>query len=157
MYPALGTQVPSLWYIGIQLSATCSPVYHINQAFGLYGPKGITWRTGWRTECCRLKLYGDPDLFSGLGSLVLKKQEVLIVNTHHKNYMTKIQKLYKGSPRSFVYLVGGSLPGEAILQMRQLTLSGMIARLTNEDPCNSHALCVYTDSIARAELVKPTR
>ena len=92
-----------------------------------------------------LKLYGDPVLFSGLGSLVLKKQEVLIVDTHHKNYITAIQKLYKGTPRSFVYLVGGSLPGEAIVHLRQLTLFGMIARLSDKDPLKSHALYMLTE------------
>ena len=75
-----------------------------------------------------LTIYGTSVLFSGVSSLYLNKREVMTLNNQHNNNVRNIQRLFMGTPRSFYLLVGGSLPGEAILHSRQLSLFGMICR-----------------------------
>ena len=93
-----------------------------------------------------MKLYGDPVLFSGLSSLVLSKSEIKMLDNHHKNTLRNMLKMFKGTPRSFICLVGGSLPGEAILHLKQLTLFGMIARLP-DDPLHHHAIYILSQQL----------
>ena len=75
------------------------------------------------------QVYGIPVLLSGLGALVLSKPELNLVNQHHKEITSNLQRLLPGTPRSVVYFLGGTLPGEALLHIRQLTIFGMISRL----------------------------
>ena len=75
------------------------------------------------------QVYGIPVLLSGLGPLVLSKPEVNLVNQHHKEITSNLQRLLPNTPRSVVYFLGGTLPGEALLHIRQLTIFGMISRL----------------------------
>ena len=93
-----------------------------------------------------LKLYGEAVLFSGLGTLFLNKTEISVLNKQQNNNVRNIQRLYKGTPQSFYLLVGGSLPGEAILHLRQLTLFGMICRLEPNNPLRKHAQFVLSYS-----------
>ena len=74
-------------------------------------------------------VYGVPVLLSGLAALVLQKSEVSLINQHHKEVLRNLQRLHPGTPRSVIYFLAGSLPGEALLHIRQLTLFGMISRL----------------------------
>ena len=75
------------------------------------------------------QVYGIPVLLSGLGPLVLSKPEFNIVSQHHKEITSNLQRLLPCTPRSVVYFLGGTLPGEALLHIRQLTIFGMICRL----------------------------
>ena len=75
---------------------------------------------------------------SGLASLFLQKYEIDLVDSHYKVTLENLQKLHPRTPRSVVYFLGGSLPGTAILHMRQLSLFGMICLLLS-DPLNQHA------------------
>ena len=88
-------------------------------------------------------LYANSVLMSGLASLVLFSSEMSLVEQHYKDTLQNIQKLHQNTPRSVVFFLAGCLPAQAILHMKQLSLFGMIARLT-EDPLNLHARNVLT-------------
>ena len=84
------------------------------------------------------QLYGTPVLFSGLGSLVLSPAETKIIDHHYQQTIQNLQRLHDKTPRSLVFLMAGSLTGEAILHLKQLTLFIMICHLPG-DPLNIHA------------------
>ena len=77
------------------------------------------------------RIFGIPVLFSGLAALILKKSEVDILNSHVKNILQGLLKLYPKTPEPVIFLVAGTLPGEAILHQKQLTLFDAITRLPN--------------------------
>ena len=74
------------------------------------------------------QMYGTPVLLSGLGALVLNSAEIQILNQHCKVTIEGIQKLLPRTPPPVVFFLGGSLPGKALLHLRQLNLFGMICR-----------------------------
>ena len=80
--------------------------------------------------CLRVeKLYALPVLLSGLSALVLSQHETGIINSFHKNTLSRLMKLYDRTPDSAVYFLAGSLPGSALLHLRQLSVFGMICHL----------------------------
>ena len=83
-------------------------------------------------------LHCTPVLFSGLATLVLNKAEIGIIDKHYQYTMQNLQRLHRKTPRSIVLFLAGSLPGEAILHMRQLSLLSMICHLP-DDPLHQHA------------------
>ena len=89
------------------------------------------------------KLYGTPVLMSGLPSMVLKKHEVDLVNQHYKKTLLNLQRLHDKTPECVVYFLGGHLPGEAILHLRQLSLLSMISRLPH-NVLHQHAIHILT-------------
>ena len=91
------------------------------------------------------ELYGSPKLFSGLASLVLTKPETAIIDSHFQKTIMNLQKLPDRTPRCFVFLLAGCLPGEAVLHLKQLSLFMMICHLP-QDPLNIHAKHVLLTS-----------
>ena len=86
---------------------------------------------------------GTPVLMSGLASLVLSPKETSSVDQQLKRTLQNTLKLPAGShPSPFVYFAAGSLPGTAILHLKQITLFGMICRLPTCEPLNEHAIHV---------------
>ena len=83
------------------------------------------------------KLFGAPVLPPGLASLVLRDSELKILDGHYISTLRNLLKLFDTTPRSFIYLLAGSLPASAILHPRQLTLFLMICHLQG-DPLHSH-------------------
>ena len=83
-------------------------------------------------------LYGMPKLFSGFATLVMSKVETKIIDGHYQKTIMNLQRLHDKTPRCFVFLLAGCLPGEAILHQKQLTLFMMICHLP-QDPLNTHA------------------
>ena len=75
-----------------------------------------------RTE----KVYGTPVLFSGLGSLYLKKSEIEQLDQHYCTVLSNLMHLLPGTPRAVIYFLAGSLPGQALLHLRQFSLFGML-------------------------------
>ena len=75
-------------------------------------------------------VYYIPVLLSGLAPLCLTKNEITTIGQHHKDTISNLQRLLPGTPRSVVLFLGGSLPGEALLHIRQLSIFGMITRLS---------------------------
>ena len=88
-------------------------------------------------------LYGTPVLFSGLAPLYLSLSEIDLIEKHFKDTLLGLQRLYQKTPRSVVYFLGGSLPGQALLHSRQLCLFGMIARLPGSI-LHQHALDFFS-------------
>ena len=76
-----------------------------------------------------LQLHGTPKLLSGVATLVLSKPEVKVIERTILDYLQNLQKLYDKTPRSVIFFLSGTLPGTASLNLRQLTLFGMICRL----------------------------
>ena len=95
-------------------------------------------------------LYCTPVLFSGLASLVLSNAEVKIIDLHYQITLQNLQRLHQKTPRSVVLLLAGSLPGEAILHIRQLTLFSMKCHLP-DDHINSHAKYVLASRPASSK------
>ena len=97
------------------------------------------------------EVYGAPKLFSGLASLFLTKSEIKTVDNYYLKTVMGLQRLHPKTPRSFVFLQGGCLPGEAILHRRQLTLFLMVCHLPH-DPLNHHArhVLLYQKSTAQS-------
>ena len=85
-----------------------------------------------------LSLYGTPVLMSGLASIVLSTKEVASIDQQLKRTVESILKLPARTPTSEVYFISGTLPGTAILHLRQLCLLSMISRLPG-DPLHQHA------------------
>ena len=75
------------------------------------------------------KVYGAPVYLSGLPALVLSKPEQNLISQHSKETMSNLQRLLPCTPRSVVCFLGGNLPGEALLHIRQLSLFGMLSKL----------------------------
>ena len=84
-----------------------------------------------------LSLYGTPVLMSGLASLVLSPKEISSVDQQFKGTVQALLKLSISSPAPLVHFVSGTLPGTAILHLRQLSLFGMICHLPG-DPLHHH-------------------
>ena len=76
-------------------------------------------------------LYASPVLFSGLASLALSKTEVNLIDQHYLNTIRALIKCHSGTPHAFVLFLSGSLPGKAVLHLRQLSLFSMVTRLPN--------------------------
>ena len=74
-------------------------------------------------------IFGIPVLYSGLASLILNKHETDIISQHVKETVQNLLKLHQKTPEPFIFFIAGSLPGEALLHMKQLTLFGAICRL----------------------------
>ena len=89
------------------------------------------------------QIYETPILFNGLAALYLSKSEVSILDSHFLCTLQNLQRLHNKTPRAVVLFMAGSLPGEAILHLRQLSLFSMICRLP-ADPLHVHARYVLT-------------
>ena len=85
------------------------------------------------------QVYGSPVLLSGLGSLVLDKTELSVVNQHQKETLQNLLRLLSNTPQPVLYFLAGSLPEEALVHLRQLSLLGMITRLQGST-LHKHAL-----------------
>ena len=66
---------------------------------------------------------------SGLGSLILTKSEISHITKHHKETLRQLLRLPPKSPQVVLYFLAGSLPGEGLVHLRQLSLLGMIRGL----------------------------
>ena len=91
---------------------------------------------------CIQKIYGNPVLFSGLAPLVLTIKDISIIDQHHKETLRSIQRLPSNTPQSVTCFLAGSLPGQAILHLRQLSIFSMICRLEN-DILRQHAVNIF--------------
>ena len=75
--------------------------------------------------------YALPVLLSGLSALVLRKSEMNMISTCYKNTLQRLMKLHDRTSDCVVYFLAGSLPGAALLHLRQLSIFGMITRSPN--------------------------
>ena len=91
------------------------------------------------------KMYATSVLLSGLGALVLKKVEIDFIDQHLNKTLENLMRLHSLTPRCVTAFLAGSLPGSALLHLRQFSLFGMITRLP-ENILFKHALNVLTCS-----------
>ena len=75
------------------------------------------------------RLYGIPVLLSGLSTMVLQKSELSLICDHFKQHVERLLKLHRATPEPVVWFLGGCLPAEPLLHIRQMSLFGMISRL----------------------------
>ena len=96
--------------------------------------------------CASLKLertFALPVLLSGVGSLVLSKVEVNMLDQHYITTLRYLLKIYNGTPQAFVLFMAGSLPGKALFHLRMLSIFSMITRLP-KDPLFTRAKYALT-------------
>ena len=89
------------------------------------------------------QVYGTPVLLSGLASLQLKNSELAQISKHHRTTILNLLHLPPSTPQPVLYFLAGSLPCEALIHLRQLTLLGMISR-QNGSYLYRHCLNVFT-------------
>ena len=89
------------------------------------------------------KAFALPVLLSGIGSLVLSKAEINMLDQHYITTLRYLLKTYNGTPHAFILFIAGSLPGKALLHLRMLSIFSMITRLPN-DPLFTRAKHVLT-------------
>ena len=89
-----------------------------------------------------LQIYGNPVLLSGLAPLVLNKQETVTIDQHHKETLRSLQRLLPNTPQTVTCFLAGSLPGTALLHLRQMSTFGMITRLGNT-LLHDHAMNIF--------------
>ena len=68
-------------------------------------------------------------LISGIASLILSSKELNLIKHHYQEKLRCLIRIQPRTPRCVVYFLAGSLPGSALVHLRQLTLFGMICRL----------------------------
>ena len=96
-------------------------------------------------HCVRAEqLYALPVLLSGLSALVLRRAEVNMIAACYKNTLQRLMKLRERTPDCAVFFLAGSLPCQAVLHLRQLSLFLMICHLKED----------ILHSIARSTLIK---
>ena len=69
------------------------------------------------------------------------------MDQQYKRTLQGLLKLSVNSPSSFVHFAAGSLPGSALLDLRQLALFGMICRLP-DNPLNTHAKTILLNPLS---------
>ena len=74
-------------------------------------------------------LYATPVLLSGLGSLILSSSEINMINMYMKRTTQNLQKLMAKTPACVVAFLGGTLPGTAVLHLKQLGIFCMVTRM----------------------------
>ena len=75
------------------------------------------------------KIYALPVLLSGLASLVLRKSDLNVLHNYYKNVLRRLLRLPQDVAECAVWFLSGSLPIEALLHIRILSLFGMICNL----------------------------
>ena len=108
----------------------CSNIYH-KKAIAAVSPLGLGRRRKLNPAASiRIQqLYGTPVLLSGISSLFLKKTELDTINQYMKKCLQYHQKLPDSTPPCVIAFLGGTLPGRAIIHLKQLNIFGMIARM----------------------------
>ena len=89
------------------------------------------------------QLYGVPVLLSGMGALVLSRKELALINNHHKEAIQNLLRLKPGTPQVVCYFLAGTLPGEALIHLRQFSILSMIID-TKDNILHQHGLNVLT-------------
>ena len=84
--------------------------------------------------CLRInQVFATPVLFSGLGSLILNKAEINLLEKYLKTTIQNLLKLMKRTPSCVVTFLAGALPATALLHLKQFSIFGMISRQKRSD------------------------
>ena len=68
---------------------------------------------------------------SGLASLFLSHNDLVLIESHYCKTIRQLLRISEKTPRCVAYFVAGSMPGSAVIHLRQLGLFSMICRLKN--------------------------
>jgi hypothetical protein len=79
---------------------------------------------------------------SGLAPLLLSKPELSLVKNHHKETIQNLLPLLPNTPQCVLNFLAGSLPGEALVHLRQFSLS-MIMEL-KDSILQKHTINVFS-------------
>ena len=96
---------------------------------GLYGTNGLDPGS----SLSLIRAYITPRLTSGLNASVLTKTQISHLSQYHRMLLRQVQGLPKNSTTTAIYLLSGTLPLEAALDLGKLSLFGAIARLSPEN------------------------
>ena len=77
------------------------------------------------------KIYASQVLLSGIGSQILLKSEIEMIDHHQKTTLENLMRLYPRTPRCVVSFLAESLPGTALIHLRMFSIFGMICRSPN--------------------------
>ena len=66
--------------------------------------------------------YCLPVLLSGIPPLILKKAEIKLIDQYLSDTLSNLQKLMPRTPTPVIHFLGGHLPAEALMHMRQLSI-----------------------------------
>ena len=80
-----------------------------------------------------------------MASLILNKSETEMIESYLKQTAQNLQKLMDKTPASVVAFLGGTLPGTALLHLKQFSIFGMISRAKNSVLYN-HGMHVLTSA-----------
>ena len=72
------------------------------------------------------KIFVSPVLLSGLPSIILNKGEIKLISAHVKQTLEGLLKLHPKTPEPVIFFTLGTMPAEATLHLKQLTLFRMI-------------------------------
>ena len=119
-------------HVGVVRSTDGNLPHILNRISGHKKSLGATMSTGLAlnhranpTAALKIhEVHASPVLMSGMASLCLSNTEVKIIDQHVKVNTEKLQKLNDNTTPSFVFFMGGTLPAEAVLHQRQLSLLG---------------------------------
>ena len=92
------------------------------------------------------RLYGSPVLFSGLSSLVISTLEMSALHHYHKVHLQRLQRLHQATPECVVMFLAGSLPATGLLDLKILSILGMIARLGPSNILHPHGLHILLNT-----------
>lgn len=96
-------------------------------SLGLHGENGLSPATSLKI----INTYVIPRLLYGVEALVLSKQQIKDISAFHKNLLRRIQGLPKNTATEAIYIMLGTLPIEAEIHIRALTLFGAVCRSRN--------------------------
>ncbi|MCG8429955.1 MAG: hypothetical protein MJA29_02130, partial [Candidatus Omnitrophica bacterium] len=97
---------------------------------GMHGQNGLDPSSSGRVY----ETYVVPRLLYGLEAVILRSAQLSELEVFHRKLTRQIQGLPQNTANSAVYLLLGTLPVEATLHLKQLSLFGAISRLEKEHP-----------------------
>ena len=103
---------------------------------GLHGHNGLDAGASLKT----VTTYVIPRLLHGLDAVVLSKQDLKEIDMYHKRLLRQIQGLPDSTASEAVYLLLGTVPIEATLHQRVLSLFGSVCRLEPKHPIRLMAM-----------------
>ena len=107
---------------------TASKCAYALMGTGLHGYNGI----GAKTSLQIIKTYVLPRLLYGLEVMLLSRKQIDVLSTYYNGLLKQIQGLPMTTATCAVYLLLGTLPVEALLDLRRLSLIGAICRSRNQ-------------------------
>ena len=93
------------------------------------------------------RIFATPVLLSGIAALVLTKKDINMIDHHYQETLRQPLRLHHKTPRCCIYFLAGSLPGAALVHIRQLNLFSMICRLDKRNILYQHASNWFSSAV----------